>query len=113
MANLARRSVCVVVVLTVPGLVLAQMRSQQDARIPPNLNAGALQSTVELMWRASPTFRSQCARLAAEPTLRVSLWIDPFHPIANERAHAVISRVHGRLTHADIVIFDARDAVEL
>jgi hypothetical protein len=81
--------------------------------LPPNLKAGVLQPTVELMWRSSPTFRSQCARLAAEPTLQVSLWIEPFHPIAGERAHTEISRVRGRLTHADIVFFDARDAVEL
>ena len=98
--------------LTVATSALAQPMGT-DSGPPANLRAGALQSTVELMWRASPTFRSQCARLAAEPTLHVSLWLDPFHPIANERAHAEISRVRGRLTHADIVFFDARDAVEL
>ena len=113
MATPARRFVCVVVALTVPSLVFAQVTSKNDARIAPNLEAGALQPTVERMWRSSPTFRAQCARLAAEPTLRVSLWIDPFHPLASERAHAEISRVRGRLTHADIVLFDARDAIEL
>ena len=113
MANPVRRFVWVVVALTVPSLLLAQVASEDGARIPPNLETGTLGPTVERMWRSSPTFRAQCARLAAEPTLRVSLRIEPFHLIADERAHAEISRVRGTLTQAYIVLFDARDAVEL
>lgn len=42
--------------------------------LPPNLEfPEKLQPTLERMWRYSPTFRRQCARLAAAPEVRVVL----------------------------------------
>jgi Tol biopolymer transport system component len=45
-----------------------------DVRLPSTLDSGsAFQPLVEDMWRLSPTFRRQCARLAIEPLLTIRL----------------------------------------
>jgi hypothetical protein len=90
----------------------SQLRSE-DASIPRNLDAGAFQATVELMWRLSPTFRQQGARLAAEPRLRVLIRIESSHSPSAARARTEISRVRGIVTRADVVLVRAGDAIEL
>lgn len=111
MVSRLRRFVCAVV-LTIPAAVSAQGPSSSTG-LPPNLDAGAFRSTIELMWRASPTFRDQCGRLAAKPRLHVMVRSDSSRPLPVVRARTEISRVRGTLTHADIVVSDARDAIEL
>lgn len=123
MVRRARRFARVLLVLIIPIPVFAHGPTRSEGRIngltestgglPPNLDAGAFRPTVELMWRASPTFRGQCARLAGKPRLRVVVRIDSSRSLPAARAHTEISRVHGTVTHADIVVSDARNAVEL
>jgi hypothetical protein len=59
---------CTVVVSCAAGLALADDRSSnlEDAGLLPNLSAAAVfKPYLERMVRMSPTFRSQCKRLAA------------------------------------------------
>jgi len=84
-----------------------------DAGPPANLKAGAFQATVELMWRASPTFRNQCTRLAATPGLQVFVRAEIQRVLPSARAHTEISRTRGILTHADVVLLDTRNVIEL
>jgi hypothetical protein len=113
MVKRARRFARVLLALTIPVTTFAQNPSDIGGGPPPNLNSGAFQSTVELMWRASPTFRGQCARLAPKPRLRVVVRSDSSRPVPVVRAHTEITRIHGTVTHANVVISDGRDAVEL
>jgi hypothetical protein len=67
------------VVISCAALALADDRSSnlEDAGLPPNLSAAAVfRPYLERMVRMSPTFRSQCQRLAAAPFLRVQLWLE-------------------------------------
>ena len=61
MANLARRSLWVVVVRNVPVLVLAQ-RPSRDARIPPNLKAAHF----NLPWNSCGAIHRHSARNAPD-----------------------------------------------
>jgi hypothetical protein len=67
MVKRARRFARVLLALTIPVTTFAQNPSDIGGGPPPNLNSGAFQSTVELMWRASPTFRGQCACVGNRP----------------------------------------------
>jgi hypothetical protein len=113
MVSLARCSLSALFVLTVDGSTFAQLPRDSSTGVPSNLDGGAFQSTVEAMWRFSPTFRNQCTRLAAKPRLRVSVRIETSRPISVVRARTEISRVRGTLTRAEIVLLTPRDAIEL
>jgi len=64
--------------LVVPSAAAAQQQWQQDQQpcataIPGNVDAGVLASDMLALLRRSDTFRSQCARIAAEPRVRVRI----------------------------------------
>jgi hypothetical protein len=62
--------------------------------LPPNLVATVVvRSLVASMWRLSPTFRRQCARLAEHPEVLVH--IEFFVGVSNDRASASIEGSHG------------------
>jgi hypothetical protein len=67
--------------LAVPCAAVAQQQPQQEQQpacattIPGNVDAGFLASDMLALLRRSDTFRSQCARIAAEPRVRVRIAI--------------------------------------
>ena len=90
------------------------MRSMAPVEVPANLVAGVYRPTVEAMWKASPTFRHQCERLAARPALTVKLVVDLSRvPNPAIRASAEISRKNGILVFARVMIHSPDDTVEL
>jgi Tol biopolymer transport system component len=78
---------------------------------PANLQSGAFRSAVDVMWRQSPSFRRQCARLAAEPSLVVKLTTGDGR--SGLRAWTEMSRTRGTLTLARVAILSPADTVEL
>ncbi|SRR6266542_492473 len=97
-------------------LILATFASaglEEGNGLPTNLKGGPFQSTLEIMWRTSPTFRRQCLRIAAEPALTVRLRAEAGQKPGSPRARTEFSRRGGALTLADVVISDARDRIEL
>jgi Tol biopolymer transport system component len=80
---------------------------------PPNLKGGAFQPLIERMWRASPTFRQQCARLAAVPELRITVRADFRQSRSDSRAFTTMQRRNGRFTSAEVVLRVPDQTVEL
>ena len=65
-----------------------------DSRLPPNLGVpGIVRPLVTSMWRLSPTFRRQCARLAEHPEILAD--IELRLGVSNGRANALVERSHG------------------
>ena len=64
MVRFVRQASCLLLVL-VTEPIFAQPTAQSPCRLPPNLNTGVSQSTVELLWRASATFRERCRQQGA------------------------------------------------
>ena len=112
------RAVAVIVTLLVAGSVVASSTGRwaqgtSEASGPPaNLKAGAFHSLVAGMWRDSPTFKRQCLRLAAEPTLTVTLSFDALGR-SSARAATWMSFKSGALRRANVVLFSIADATEL
>jgi hypothetical protein len=72
-----------------------QVSSIQMTSLPENLHVTALyRDTVATMLMRSPTFRRQCLRIAATPSLRVVIEADPPVPSPRALAYTHISR-HG------------------
>ena len=75
------RAVLLLLLVVVPCAAAAQQQSQQEQQpacataIPGNVDAGFLASDMLALLRRSDTFRSQCARIAAEPRVRVRIAI--------------------------------------
>lgn len=80
---------------------------------PTNLSGGAFQPLVEQIWRASPAFRQQCARLAAASGLRVTVRAELLQKRSDIRAFTSIIRDNASLTKAEINLLVPADAVEL
>ena len=78
MVSHARQFLCGLVILVMPVAASGQVASDSDTGIPPNLYADAFRSTADLMWRAFPTFRAQCGRLAGKPDCE-SRYASSFH----------------------------------
>ncbi len=111
-------AVAVIVTLLVAGSVIESSTGRwaqgtYEASGPPaNLKAGAFHSLVAGMWRDSPTFKRQCLRLAAEPTLTVTLGVDALGR-SSARAATWMSFKSGALRRANVVLFSIADATEL
>jgi hypothetical protein len=91
----------------------ASVSADGKSGVPANLKPGAFQSIVEMMWQASPTFKRQCLRIAAQKTLTVRLRAESNRGPGSPRARTEFSRRDGVLTRADVVVSDLRDRVEL
>lgn len=107
---------CTVVVSCAAGLALADDRSSnlEDAGLPPNLSAAAVfKPYLERMVLMSPTFRGQCKRLGAAPSVRVQLRLEDPQRRPSFRARTVLARDKGVVVSAHIFLYPSPDAVEL
>ena len=107
---------CTVVVSCAAGLAFAHDRSSnlEDAELPPNLSAAAVFTPyLERMVRTSPTFRRQCKRLGAAPSVRVQLRLEDPQRRPSFRARTVLERDRGVVVAAHIFLYPSSDAVEL
>lgn len=91
----------------------------EDARSGPprNLIAASpvLRHTVDTMWRWSPTFKAQCARLGATALLRVEIRFGGEWHRVNRRAWSRLTRGAGGTMNVDILLelHAGADRVEL
>jgi hypothetical protein len=73
-----------------------------------------LQPVIDTMWRTSPTFRAQCARLRQAPSLIVSVSIGSRPRVGAARGRVYVDRSAGLAARADILIAqDFRSVAEL
>jgi len=106
----------VVVVSCAVGLALGRDQSSNlaDAALPPNLSAAAVfKPPLERMVRMSPTFRSQCKRLGAAPSVRVQLRLEDPQRRPSFRARTVLARDKGVVVAANVFLYPSPDIVEL
>ena len=81
---------------------------------PPNITIPAMYGPlVETMLRGSPTFRRQCLRLAAEPSLTVRLEMNPHALRSDARAKTRMTRNAQGHLDAVVEIAPLRDTQEL
>jgi hypothetical protein len=101
-------------IMTLVG-VLALMSPGGSLPGPPsNLRIDpALERVVERMWRTSPLFRAQCARIAEEPDLFVAVWYDNSAVSGGRRAVTTFVRHARRLVSAQVRLAHGHDPVEL
>jgi hypothetical protein len=107
---------CSVVVSCAAGLALANDRPSivENAELPPNLSTTAVfRPYLDRMVRTSPTFRSQCKRLAAAPSVIVQLRLEDSKRRPSFRARTVLERDQGVVVAAQIFLYPSPDAVEL
>lgn len=115
-AQMVGSLVTCIVVSCAAGPALADDRSSnlEDAGLPPNLSAAAVfKPYLERMVRMSPTFRSQCKRLGAAPSVRVRLRLEDPQRRPSFRARTVLERDQGVVVAAHIFLYPSPDAVEL
>jgi hypothetical protein len=73
-----------------------------------------LQPVIETMWRTSPTFKAQCARLRQAPSLIVTVSIGSRPRVGAARGRVYVDRSAGLAARADILIAqDFRSLAEL
>ena len=107
---------CTVVLSCAPGLARGEDHSStlEDVGLPPNLAAASVfQPYLERMVRMSPTFRSQCRRLAAAPSVKVQLRLEDPQRRPSFRARTVVERDQGVVVAAHVFLLPSPDAVEL
>ena len=94
-------------------MVGARSAPIDPVQLPANLDAGSFQPVVETMWRRSPTFRRQCARVSAAERLSVILL--PEDPLRRPSysARTVMKFDQGSLISAHVYITRFDDPVEL
>jgi len=99
-----------VVLLAVPGTVCAQTQACRTS-VPPNVDAGLLTHDFIALLQRSDTFRSQCERIAAVPSVRVviALQQDSEAP----RAHTTMYRYQAGAIRAAVFIRFGEDFREL
>jgi hypothetical protein len=88
-------------------LLVLEHRGVADAASGPPRNliaASVLQHTIDTMWRWSPTFKAQCARLGATSLVRVEIRFGGESHRLNRRAWTRITRGAGGTTKVDIVL---------
>jgi hypothetical protein len=107
---------CAVILSCAPGLARADDRASnlEDMGLPSNLSAASVfQPDLERMVRMSPTFRRQCQRLAAAPSVKVQLRLEDPQRRPSFRARTVVERDQGVVVAAHIFLYPSADAVEL
>jgi len=80
---------------------------------PPNLDAGAFRQTVDTMWERSPKFRRQCARIALEPDLAVTIRFDFSLKGQPFRAHTTLPAARFGPRLAAVVLQTPDETIEL
>ena len=107
---------CTVVVSCSTGLALAAEHSPnlEEVELPPNLSSAAVfKPYLDRMVRMSPTFRSQCKRLGATPSVRVQLRLEDPQRRPSFRARTVLKRDKGVVVAAHVFLYPSPDAFEL
>jgi hypothetical protein len=107
---------CAVVFSSAAALTLADDRSPnlEDGELPANLSAATVfKPYLERMIRLSPTFRRQCQRLGAAPSVRVQLRLEDSQRRPSFRARTVLARDQGVVVAAQIFLYPSPDAIEL
>jgi len=111
-----RRQTLVVTVIEMRHALLCVwlLSNLEDTGTPANLSGAAVfKPYLEQMLRLSPTFRSQCQRLRARPSVRVKLRLEDLQRRPSFRARTVVERDHGVVVAADIFLYPSADATEL
>jgi hypothetical protein len=81
---------------------------------PSNLAAASVfQSSLDRMWRSSPTFNGQCRRLVAAPRLTVVLRLEERQRRPSFYARTVFERQDGALVAAHVFLSPTPNVVEL
>ncbi len=104
---------CLIVVLG--SLFVARQVSASpicESSLPFNIDAGILEPDLIELLQGSPTFRQQCARIAATRVLRVTVRISTTI-IAGGRAQTIIHRYEAGGIRAQVTLGFAEDYVEL
>lgn len=88
---------------------------RQTAPIPSNVVATSiLCPVIEMMWRESPTFKAQCARLNSAPSVVVDIRFGNASRLSPRRARTSFVRARHGMTRAEVYIDpDFRSAAEL
>jgi hypothetical protein len=95
-------------------LAVAALASERKFELPGNVQPSSdLLPTLEKMWLRSPTFRQQCQRIAATPTLTVRIGVGVRLPMFRD-SHAVteFERMSDGTTSATVCIFNLRHLVK-
>lgn len=101
-------------IIALAGVLAVMSLDNPTPGLPPNLRVDpALERVVERMWRTSPLFRAQCARIADEPTLVVAVWYDNSAVPGGRRAVTTFVRHARRLVSAQVRLARGDDPVEL
>jgi hypothetical protein len=79
--------------------------------IPSNIQAGLLAEDIEALIHASPTFRAQCARIAAARALHVD--VELVQTLGGPRAETTFTRYEAGAIRADVRISFGQDYREL
>ena len=103
------------------GLVLiaaaasVESASIDDVRLPPNLASDTpmFHPILANMWKASSTFRRQCARIAAADQLTVKLFADVPRGRSSAPARTIITHRDGRPRTADVYLRAGANTVRL
>jgi hypothetical protein len=95
-------------VVAVPLLVARMASATCESVLPPNVDAGMLQSTVIGLLQRSPTFQQQCRRIAASRFLRVTLHVGTTVDVGAS-AQTIITRYDGGGIRAAVTLRFAED----
>jgi hypothetical protein len=98
------------VLVAVPRTVCAQTQQCRTA-VPSNIDAGLLAHDVIALLQRSETFRSQCERIAAVPSVRVAIALQ--HGATAERAHTTMYRYQAGAIKAEVFLRFGEDLREL
>ena len=107
-------AVLLILWLTAARSALAQPPQPQprSTAVPPNVDAGVFAPDVLALLRVSDTFRSQCARIASDPRVRVRLAIS-CSVEGNSRAQTLFRRYRTGTLVADVDILFGENYREL
>lgn len=95
----------------VPGVARAQQSQACVSAVPANVQAGILTREFIALLQASPTFRSQCERIAAAPYARVRIEVVDAQTIA--RADTAMTRYQAGALYAHVRIRFGQNYPEL
>ncbi len=79
--------------------------------VPPNIDAGVFAPDVRALLGRSPTFRAQCARIAAQP--RVHVRIEVVNALDSGRAQTTMHRSRSGALDADVLVLFGENYGEL
>jgi Tol biopolymer transport system component len=108
------RSLVFLMVTCISGMIAVGPTAAIDSvELPLNVALGSFQPVVETMWRRSPTFRRQCARLSAAGQLSVVLLPEDAARHPSFFARTVMTNDNGALRSAHVYITRFHNPVEL